>query len=119
MAVRKRRKKGRYKRGEYTSTRSGLVFKYRAGGELAYMQYLDANEDVFAWSYESLVIPYVSNVRTGKVRKSYPDFQVHWVDRPDEVIEIKPSKRVKQAGVQKKLKAAEEWCRANTFTLVV
>jgi len=83
------------------------------------MQYLDASEDVFAWSYESVAIPYLSNVKTGKMRKYYPDFQVHWNNKPDELVEIKPARRVKQVKVQKKLKAAEEWCREHSFTLVV
>ena len=115
---RRRRKRG-YKRGEYTSTKSSLVFKYRSGWELAYMQYLDANEDVSSWSYESVIIPYVSNVKTGKLRKYYPDFQVNWSNKADELIEIKPKKRVLQAGVQKKLKAAEVYCQAHGLTLVV
>jgi hypothetical protein len=117
--TRKRKRRRGYKRGEYTSMRSGLVFKYRSGWELAYMRYLDLNEDVFAWSYESVVIPYVSNLRSGKLRKYYPDFQVHWVNKPNELIEIKPAKRVSQVKVQKKLKAAEGWCREHGFTLVV
>jgi hypothetical protein len=83
------------------------------------MKYLDDNEDVFCWSYESVAIPYVSNTRTGKMRKYYPDFQVEWVDGRSELVEIKPSKRVLQAAVQKKLKAAGVWCLEHSVTLVV
>ncbi len=122
MAAKKRRtrrkRKGHYITGIYES-RSGATYKYRSGWELQYMKFLDESEKVFAWTYESVAIPYISNVRTGKVRKYYPDFQVFWLDGHDELIEIKPARRVKQATVQKKLKAAEVWCREHQVTLVV
>lgn len=116
---RKNGRKGHYITGTYTSTRSNADFKYRSGWELAYMKYLDDNEDVFTWSYENVAIPYVSNTRTGKLRKYYPDFQVEWIDGRSELIEIKPSKRVMQTAVQKKLKAAGTYCLAHGLTLVV
>lgn len=115
---RRRRKRG-YKRGEYTSSKSGLVFKYRSGWELVYMKHLDVTDEVTSWSYETIIIPYVSNVKTGKMRKYYPDFHVRLKDKFDILVEIKPKKRVSQVRVQKKLKAAEEWCRAHDFTFSV
>jgi hypothetical protein len=83
------------------------------------MAWLDASPDVVSWSYETLVIPYVSNVKTGKLRKYHPDFVVTHVDGTKEVVEIKPSKRVHQAKVTKKLLAAGDHCRAHGMTLTV
>src|SRR5579872_3830732 len=114
-----RRRRGHYHRGEYTSTKTGLVCKHRSGWELVYMTYLDAELSVTTWGYESVVIPYVSNVRTGRLRNYHPDFVVTYVDGRRELVEIKPSKRVKQAAVQKKLKAAGSWCAINGVELKV
>jgi hypothetical protein len=83
------------------------------------MQYLDGEPSILTWSYESVIIPYVSNVRTGKIRKYYPDFLLTYVDDTHAIVEIKPSKRVTQANVVKKLNAAREWCSAHQTALVV
>lgn len=83
------------------------------------MQWLDADETVKTYSYEQTIIPYVSNARTGKVRKYYPDFLIEYVDGKRVMAEVKPSKKVTQATVVKKLKAAREWCLAHSVTLEV
>lgn len=115
----KRRKRKKYHTGIYVSTKTNQQCKYRSGWELVYMQYLDTCEDVYTWAYESIVIPYVSNVKTGKVRKYHPDFWIERLNGQGEIVEIKPLKRVSQAKVQKKLKAAAEHCRAHGLTLKV
>lgn len=112
-----RKKRGHYHRGIHVSPKAGDC-SYRSGWELAYMIWLDANVDVITYSYEKIVIEYVSNKRTGKLRKYYPDFFVEYENRR-ELIEIKPAKRLTQARVQKKLKAAEAWCVAHGVTLRV
>src|ERR1700688_72277 len=121
MAVRKRRRKrkSRYHRGTYVSVKSGQSCSYRSGWELQYMQWLDACPTVKDWSYESVIIPYVSNSKTGKIRKYWPDFLVEYIDNHQELVEIKPSKRLVQAKVKKKLAAAGDHCRAHSLTLVV
>lgn len=83
------------------------------------MNYLDTTSDVVTWTYESVVIPYVSNRKTGKIRKYYPDFYVEYVNGDRIIIEIKPSKRVHQAKVAKKLLAASEHCAAHGMTFKV
>ena len=62
----KRRRKSRYHRGEYTSVKTGQLCKYRSGWEQKYMEHLDANPDVVEWSYEKLIIEYISNQKTKK-----------------------------------------------------
>jgi hypothetical protein len=122
MAVRKkrvRRRKKRYHTGTYVSTKTGQACKYRSGWELEYLKWLDAHLMVRTFGYESVKIPYVSNLRTGKLRNYFPDFLVEFTDGSKQLVEIKPSKRLVQAGVKKKLEAAERWCQAHGVSLVV
>lgn len=119
-AIKKRRKKrrrGHYHKGVHVSSKAGSC-SFRSGWEQAYMIWLDENSDVLTYSYEKTIIEYTSNIRTGKRRKYYPDFLVQYADRV-EMVEIKPSKRVMQAKVQKKLAAAVGWCEANGYTFRV
>ena len=116
---RRRRRKKRYHTGVHVSTKTGRHCKYRSGWELAYLHWLDAHAMVKDFGYESVKIPYVSNLRTGKVRHYYPDFFIEFTDGSKQLVEIKPKKRLSQANVQKKLKAAQEWCQAHGATLLV
>jgi len=118
MARRRKKRKGHYHTGVHSSPKAGDC-KYRSGWELLYMQYLDDNTDVIGYTYEETIIPYVSNTKTGKQRKYYPDFLVEHVSGTQQLVEIKPSRKLKQRTVTKKLLAAGDWCRANGITLVV
>jgi len=89
---------------------------YRSGWEQKYMVYLDENPDVIMWTYEKLVIEYISNNKTKKVRKYYPDFQIEYKDGHKVIVEIKPSRKLSQSSVIKKIKAAKEWCTAHDLT---
>ena len=106
---RKKKRKGHYIRGTYTSPIAGEC-KYRSGWELKVMVYLDENPEVEAWSYEKTVIEYVSNVRSKKIRKYYPDFLVKYKDGRSELIEVKPKRKLEQLTVKKKMTAAMLWC---------
>lgn len=116
---RRRRRKKRYHTGTYTSTKTGKDCKYRSGWELAFLKWLDAHAAVKDFMYEEVKIPYVSNLRSGKVRHYYPDFYIEFTDGSKQLVEIKPKKRVSQVAVQKKLKAAEVWCLEHGARLVV
>ena len=80
------------------------------------MIFLDAHPEVETWSYEKTVIEYVSNVRTKKIRKYYPDFFVKYKDGRVELIEVKPKRKLEQAVVKKKAEAARLWCEVNGLT---
>lgn len=110
---RKRKRKRHYITGSYVSARSGQTFKYRSGWELKYMEHLDVNPDVVSWSYESFFIEYLSNVKTGRMRKYTPDFKVEYKDGHIEIIEVKPVSRLKNVKVVKKIAAARNWCHIN------
>jgi len=79
------------------------------------MQYLDTDPTVSSWSYEKLVIEYVSNKKTQKTRKYYPDFQIEYEDGKKVVVEIKPSRKLQQRLVVKKIRAAIDWCAQHDF----
>lgn len=74
------------------------------------MEHLDGDPDVSSWLYESFTIDYVSNKRTGKVRRYIPDFRVEYADGSVEIVEVKPSRKLHKPTVQKKLLAAQVWC---------
>jgi hypothetical protein len=116
---RRRKRRSHYHTGLYVSAKTGQQCKYRSGWEFSYMQHLDGDHTVVTWAYESVVVPYVSNVKTGKLRKYHPDFLVTYVDGSQELVEIKPAKRVHQAKVAKKLVAAGDWARAHGWELVI
>lgn len=115
---RKRKRKSHYHRGTHTSPIAGEC-KYRSGWEQKYMVHLDENFEVAKWSYEKLVIEYVSNQKTKKVRKYYPDFQIEYKDGRKVVVEIKPSRKLGQATVVKKIRAAMLWCTEHDMTYKV
>ena len=114
----KRKRRGHYHRGTHISPVAGEC-KYRSGWEQKYMVYLDENPNVASWSYEKLVIEYMSNQKTKKIRKYYPDFQVEYKDGTKVVIEIKPSRKLQHMTVIKKVRAAKEWCTAHNVTYKV
>lgn len=119
-AKKKRRKrKGHYHTGVHVSTKTGQACKFRSGWEQKYLEWLDANDTVKTYVYEGVKIPYVSNVKTGKIRTYNPDFLVEYMDGTRVLVEIKPSRRVKQVKVQKKLKAAQRWCDEHNIILSV
>jgi len=83
------------------------------------MQHLDADDSVVGYRYEDVSIKYISNKKTGKVRQYWPDFLVQLRDGQQLLVEIKPQRKLDQARVQKKLKAAAGWCQAHGVTLVI
>jgi hypothetical protein len=119
MAARKRKKKRRYHTGIHVSPKTGQECHYRSGWEFEYMQWLDANPDIVGYRYEDVVISYVSNVKSKRIRHYWPDFLVQQRDGQQLLVEIKPKRKLDQDRVQKKLKAAALWCQAHQVTLVV
>ena len=83
------------------------------------MQLLDTDPNVSTWSYEKLIIEYVSNQRTGKVRKYYPDFLIEMKDGTKLVVEIKQRRKLDNLIVKKKIIAATEWCLVHGATYKV
>ena len=83
------------------------------------MQWFDAEPTVASYGYEAVAIPYVSNGRSGRTRKYFPDFLVEFTDGKRVLVEVKPSKKLSQPRNQKKLAAARQWCSAHGASLQV
>ena len=112
-----RRCKKRYHTGIHLSVKLTSRMKYRSGWELTYAKLLDNDPNVKSYSYESIVIPYMSNKTTHKVRRYFPDFFITYVDGSRVLVEIKPRRKLTQKTVIKKLTAAKIWCECNDVTL--
>lgn len=106
---RKKKRKSRYHTGVHVSPKAGECC-YRSGWELAYCRHLDEDPNVVSYEYEGVVVGYVSNVKSGKIRKYFPDFLVTYANGSQKLIEIKPKNRLVQPKVMKKVAAAELWC---------
>jgi len=104
------------------------VPRYRSGWELAFMRFLDNNDNVMQWASESIQIPY-RNPITGKQSIYVPDFLITYRTRQNtliaEVVEIKPKKqsvieskmsnrdRMVVAVNYAKWDSASKWCARN------
>jgi hypothetical protein len=115
---RRKKKESHYQTGTHVSPKGGEC-KYRSGWELQYMQYLDANPDIASYEYEKVVVGYISNVSSGRIRKYWPDFLIVYTDGRRVLVEIKPKKRLANRIVQKKHAAAEQWCQEHEATLEI
>lgn len=116
---RRRKKKTRSRIRTYLSKKLGIELRLRSGWELVYVTHLDTADDVVTYAYEPVVIPYVSNVRSGRQRKYVPDFMVTYTDGHRELVEVKPLKYLSKAAVQKKLCAAQAWCLKEGVTMSI
>jgi hypothetical protein len=116
--MKKKSRKRAYKTGVHQSPKAGECH-YRSGWELKYMLYLDENADVVTYSYEKLVIRYVSNQKTNRMRRYIPDFDVTFSDGKRLVVEIKPSNKLNRPTVMRKIRAGEMWCRDNDVEFAV
>jgi hypothetical protein len=117
--VRKRRKKRAYKQGDYTSTKTGKSCKYRSGWELKYFEHLDQDPDVIDWESEPFTIPYVSNKKTGRIRRYIPDIIVRRKSTGVRLEEIKPRNKMEKRLVARKLQAGHDWAADNNILFVV
>lgn len=114
-----RRRRKRYHTGTHESPKLVGPCEYRSGWELALMGWFDVEPTVVSYSYESVKIPYVNNVRSRKMRNYLPDFLVELADGRRILVEVKPSKKLGHAQVKKKLAAARDWCAAQGIDLQV
>lgn len=93
--------------------------KYRSGWEKKYMQYLDDDPTCVSYMYEHVTISYVSNARSGRIRKYIPDLLVNRCNDYIELVEIKPSNKVNKRLNLKKYLAANKWCEENNVKYVL
>jgi len=109
----RKRKTRRYKTGLYSSSKCETIIKYRSGWELEVCMFLDRCSNVLKYEYESIAIPYISNLRTGKIRKYYPDFIIHYSDGRKVIVEVKREDKLSNPKVMKKTQAGKSWAKKN------
>ncbi len=114
----KKRVSRRAKRGTHSSPKCLTAMRYRSSWELKYAALMDADPNVESYRYEPYPIPYVSNVRTGKVRRYWPDFEVTRVDGVKLIVEVKPKKRISNPRNVKKMLAAKLFAEQRGMTYV-
>lgn len=114
----RRRHGGKYKTGTHVSPKGGTC-EYRSSWELLYMKFLDEDPHVVSYKYEQVIVPYISNVNSGMIKRYYPDFLVEYDDGRSVLVEIKPTNKLTNRLVMKKLVAAEQWCKEHNATLDV
>lgn len=99
---------------------------YRSSWELAFMNFLDNNDNILQWASESIHIPY-RNPFTGRNTIYVPDFFMVYVNKDGttraELVEIKPSKEMTLENARSlrdkaavalnfyKWEAARAWCK--------
>jgi len=85
---------------------------YRSSWELKFMQWLDANDAVESWEYESVRIPYCYNEHK---RWYVPDFLVTYIDGTRRMYEIKPAEFVSTERAVLKEAAGRKFCVENNI----
>jgi hypothetical protein len=115
----KRRKKSRYKKIDFFSQKNNKTFKSRSGWEFYYFQYLETNNEVVSYEYESIKIPYLSNKKTGKCRNYIPDLIVTYIDNSKSIIEIKPKRFLEKPQIKKKINAGKEFAEKNNYKFLI
>jgi hypothetical protein len=108
--LRKKRKNNHYKTGIHVSTKCPKPIHYRSSWEKIVCCYLDAQPNVVSYSYEALIIPYKSNIRTARIKKYIPDFIVEYADGTKKIVEVKRENQLNNPFVKKKAEAALAWC---------
>lgn len=121
MQAKKKRKPRpkRFKTGTYVSTKTGQEIKFRSGWELNFAQYLDNDASVVSYVYEGVIISYITNLRSGRLRKYFPDFLVERADGTRLLVEIKPKRFMPRAVNKKKWEAAKQWCAEHDAEFLV
>ena len=72
----------------YNSIKSNKLYCFKSSYELCYALYLDNCDDVKSWKYKDIRIPYIDG-ETGKTKSYYVDFDVIYLNKQREWIEIK------------------------------
>lgn len=107
---------GRYEK----PTKSAYSFeRYDFGWELEYMEVLEAEPEVEAWTKNhGIRIPYIGSKG---VRRNYlPDFLIRRTDGSLHLDEVKGGHLIDNADTKAKFEAAKKWCakREITFNII-
>jgi len=99
-------------KGKHYSKKSGRKMVYRSSWELAYMKYLDQNDNVISYDSECLRIPYYDINK--HIRHYIPDFVVQY-KTGKYIEEIKPQCFRETVTNKNKYKSARQYCKENNI----
>lgn len=92
--------------------------RYDAGWEREYMEELEEDPDVDAWTKKhEIKIPYIDSKNVSRGYR--PDFLVRFTDGRVELHEVKGQHLIENPNTKKKFEAAEKWCEARGIDFVV
>lgn len=115
MVVRHKTKKRRgwYHEGKLKISKSEKEIEYRSGWEKEVSLMFDLDTEVVKVEYECLRIPYITNIKTRKIKIYLPDFLITYKSGSKKIIEIKRDDRVQTKIVKTKAIAAEKYIKEN------
>jgi hypothetical protein len=109
------KKCGYGKSGYFFSQKNSAMIYYRSSFELVAMQLLEQMTPVISYVYEGLSIPYLDE--KGVQRHTIPDLFINYLDGTKEVVEIKPTFKIKDQKL--KLDAIENYCKDNGYKFAI
>jgi hypothetical protein len=109
----KKKKRRWYHQGKIKISKCEKEIEYRSGWEKQVSLMFDIDPEIKVVEYESLRVPYISNIRTGKVKIYLPDFLITYIDGSKKIIEIKRDDRVNTKIVKLKEAAAIRFINGN------
>lgn len=116
MATKKRKK--HYITGTYNAKKCKNPINYRSSWELTVAQHLDEDPNVESFEYETIVIPYITNKKTNRIRKYFPDFIVHYKSGNTTIIEVKRESALTQKTIQIKAEAAIKYAAQKGWSYI-
>lgn len=103
--------------GYYYSNKCLKQYCYKSSYELSIMKFLDENNDIIDWKYESLRIEY-QNIEN-ETRNYIPDFIITLSNQKKLMIEAKAKYFLEKENTHIKIKAGELFCDQNNISYVV
>ena len=100
---------------------------YRSSWELSIMLFCDTNDQVKAWSSETISLPYLCPT-DGRMHRYFPDFWIEFKSGDIKIVEIKPDKQTRKPKKRKVTKGyirevktwaknQAKWKAANEYAL--
>lgn len=111
--------KKRYKTGIHKSLKCLKEIHYRSGWENQVCLWLDWQNDILVYEYEPFAIPYISNKKTNRQRRYFPDFLIEYKDGSKKLLEVKREDKLNQVKTIKKLKCAQQYCIDNNMEFLI
>jgi len=98
--------------GYFPSVKMGKTIAFESLLEEKQIFMLEYDPTVTAFYEQPLKIDYFNN---GRRKSYYPDFAVVYSDKPIEIIEVKPSKKLSDPKLLSKFEAGSYFCQANDY----